>query len=51
MEQACPACKGCLAHAHRGSRVRSRTYIESCVGDVTMLHIGHVGLEVAMKVA
>ena len=43
--------KGCLAHAHRGSCMRTRAYIVSCVGDVTMLHIGHVGLEVATEVA
>lgn len=51
MERVCPAFKGCLAHAHRGSRRRTRAYIVSCVGDVTMLYIGHMGLEVAMEVA
>lgn len=51
MERACPVFKDCLAHAYRGSRMRTRTYIVSCVGHVTMLHIGNVGLEVATKVA
>lgn len=51
MEQASPVFRGCLAHAHRGSRMRTRAYTVSCVGDMTMLHMGHIGLEVAMEVA
>ena len=42
LERERPAFK---AHAYRGARLRTRAVAASCVGNVTMLQVGHVGLE------
>lgn len=46
MEWAYSAFNSCLAHVHRDSHMCTRAYITvSCVGDMTMFHVGHIGLE------
>ena len=46
MEQACPAFKGFLKRVHRNLHMDTRAYVAvSCLGDMTMLHIGYIGLE------